>query len=64
MVRVVSEGPTVTKRVTCPNCSYELEYTGEDVVSFTDSDGDTFKHIFCPRENCKKKRVQISVRWP
>lgn len=69
MVRVISDGPTKTKRVICPNCAYELEYTGEDVYSFTDSDGDRFQHIFCPRAECASSngrisKVQISVKWP
>jgi len=30
-VKVVSEGPTRTKRVVCQKCTFELEYTGLDV---------------------------------
>jgi hypothetical protein len=61
MVKVVSEGPVLTKKVICRNCGYELEFTGEDVHSWTDSDGDLYQRIMCPREKCAK---QISVKWP
>jgi RNase P subunit RPR2 len=67
MVRVVSPRPVRTKRVTCPNCAYELEFTGEDVTVSVNSDGDSMQFIRCPRQECRsghRGAVAISVRWP
>ena len=66
-VKVVSEGPVKTKRVTCHHCAYELEFTGEDVTRHTDCDGDSWQTIVCPRETCKDVvlgRTVINVKWP
>ena len=67
-VRVISEKPVRTKRATCPTCCYELEFTGEDVNTMIDCDGDSFQTIVCPRPECQKRnggngRSTISVRW-
>lgn len=55
VVKVISEGPVVTRKVVCGKCAYQLEYTLEDVENFTkhDYDGgsDTYYFIVCPR--CK-----------
>ncbi len=66
-VKVVSEKPVKTKRVTCPNCAYELEYTGEDVSSSVDGYGDISYTIRCPRTSCRHwdgGSTRISVTWP
>lgn len=59
MVKVISEKPIKTKTIVCPNCGYDLEYTGEDVRSHTASDygggSDTYYHIVCPRNSCNHK---------
>jgi hypothetical protein len=63
MVTVVSDKPVKTKKVICPNCGFELEYTGVDVTSYekTDYSGDTdtYYYIVCPRPPCGKK-VNVS----
>lgn len=55
-VKVVSDRPIRTKKVICSNCGYELEYTGEDVKSYTKTDygggTDEYHHITCPRIIC------------
>lgn len=61
-VKVVSEGPTVTKKIACPTCTYMLEYSGEDIQYSTDCDGDTNRWIDCPRETCPQERVHVP-RW-
>ena len=67
-VRVVSDKPIRTKRTTCPTCCYELEFTGEDVLTVSDCDGDLFQSIQCPRPECQKRNglggSRIGVRWP
>ena len=68
-VKVISDKPVVTKRVTCPTCCYELEFTGEDVLTTVDCDGDRFQTIRCPRVECQTRNrgvggTTISVRWP
>lgn len=66
-VKVISDGPTGTKRITCPRCTYVLEFTGEDVITHVDSDGDVYRHIVCPRPECAardKRPCTISVKWP
>ncbi len=67
-VKVVSDAPVKTKRVTCHNCCYELEFTGEDMFSYSDGDGDCYRYIICPRASCKNsfdnKPTRISVKWP
>lgn len=62
VVRVVSEGPVVTRKIACPTCAYELEYTGEDIEYITDYDGGTARYITCPRSSCKQGRL-IVPRW-
>lgn len=56
MVTVKSEKPVRTKTVVCSKCSYELEYTGEDIVSYDKTDygggSDTYYYIVCPRRSC------------
>lgn len=65
MVTVKSKKPVKTKTVVCSKCSYELEYTGEDVLSYdkTDYSGDTstYYYIVCPRETCGTKA--FVSRW-
>ncbi len=65
-VQVISDKPVRTKRATCPTCCYELEFTGEDVLTTFDCDGDRFQTINCPRVECQKRTggTTISVRWP
>lgn len=46
-VKVVSDKPVRTKRIVCGKCSYELEYTGEDIIY-----GDECRYIKCPRPSC------------
>jgi len=63
-VKVVSDKPVRTRKVVCTKCSFELEYTGEDVKSYDkrdySGDLDTYYYIECPR--CSK---QVFVRaWP
>ncbi len=63
-VRVVSDKPVKTKKITCPNCGYELEFTGEDVKKRTYScmgESDSELYITCPRSPCNEK---ITVTWP
>lgn len=53
-VKIVSDKPIKPRRVTCSKCTYELEYTGEDVK--VDSgcymgETDVWSYIVCPR--CK-----------
>lgn len=59
MVTVKSDKPVKTKTVICMKCSYQLEYTGEDVQSYdkTDYGGgtDTYYYIVCPRPTCREK---------
>lgn len=53
-VKVVSSKTVKTKKIICYNCGYELEYTGEDITTSCDSDGDIFRRfITCPRLTCK-----------
>lgn len=62
MVKVVSEKPIRPRKVVCSRCSYELEYTGEDVQSRSYTamgETDVEFYIVCPRESCKSK---VSVR--
>ncbi len=63
MVTVISEKPVKVARVICPNCGYELEYTGVDVNSYqkTDYGGgtDTYYYITCPRPPCGEQ-VNVS----
>jgi hypothetical protein len=54
-VKVVSEGPVVTEKITCTKCGYRLEYTGEDITTTTDCDGDAYHTIKCPRVSCGEK---------
>ena len=65
MVTVKSEKPVKTKTVICTKCSFELEYTGEDVKSFEKTDyagwSDTHYYIVCPRYTCSAE-VFVS-RW-
>lgn len=68
-VKVISDRPIRTKRVTCPTCCYELEFTGEDVHTEVDCDGDSFQTIQCPRPECQRKNSgwggsRIGVKWP
>ncbi len=59
MITVKSDKPVKTKTCICTKCSYELEYTGEDVQSYYSSDydggGDTVYYIICPRQSCREK---------
>lgn len=58
VIKVVSDKPLKTKKVICGNCSYELEYTGEDVISqggYYMGEYDIDFYIKCPRENCNHK---------
>jgi predicted RNA-binding Zn-ribbon protein involved in translation (DUF1610 family) len=51
-VKVVSEGPTASKQVTCSKCTYKLEYTGEDVQTssgYSMGEHDVSFYIVCPR---------------
>lgn len=66
-VKVVSDKPIKSKRTTCPNCAYELEFTGEDVTTVFDFTGDKFQSIVCPRAACRTSHgmhVPIGVKWP
>lgn len=58
VVKVVSDKPVRTKKVICPKCGYELEYTGEDVREYEHRDytggSDTVYQIVCPRTTCNK----------
>ena len=58
VVKVISDKPVKTKRQICPKCGYELEYTGEDIESFTsssyDGSSDTNYLIRCPRPTCRE----------
>lgn len=68
-VKVISDKPVRMKRVICPTCCYELEFTGEDVITVVDRDGDSFQSIQCPRLECQRKNrdiggSRISVIWP
>lgn len=71
-VKVVSEKPVKTKRVVCPNCAYELEFTGEDIRTSFDYDGDRYQTIACPRDACRSLAygqtapgpTVIHVKWP
>jgi hypothetical protein len=61
MVKVSSDGPVKTKKVICSKCSYELEYTGEDVKTqslfeMAEFSGISY-YITCPRENCQAKNT-------
>ncbi|CAB4196794.1 hypothetical protein UFOVP1290_314 [uncultured Caudovirales phage] len=59
MVTVKSDKPIKTKTCICSNCGYELEYTGEDVLSYNKTDyggdTDTYYYIICPRQSCQKQ---------
>ena len=59
VVKVVSEKPIKTKKLVCSKCGYELEYTGEDIHSFTSrdytGDSDEYYTITCPRQSCGQK---------
>ncbi len=59
-VRVVSEKPVKFQRVTCSKCGYELEYTGEDIITSSDSEGYPKQMIACPRGTC---RHYMRVKW-
>lgn len=63
MVKVTSDGPVRTKKTVCGNCSYELEFTGEDVIC-----GNEWSYIYCPRESCRSANRNrpycVLVRWP
>ena len=52
-IKIVSDAPTRSKRVTCPKCTFLLEYTGEDVQSGWSYDytggKDECHWIVCPR---------------
>ena len=66
-VRVISDRPIVSKRAVCPNCGYELEFTGEDVLTSSGCDGDQFQGIACPRKECQRmafRATRVPVRWP
>jgi hypothetical protein len=59
-VKVVSEGPVLTRKVVCSKCTYELEYTGEDVKEssgYCMGESETWHYIVCPR--CK---TQVTVK--
>lgn len=62
-VKVVSDRPVKPKRVVCPRCSFELEFTGEDVRVSVDSYGDVSKSIICPRRECEASAKYPSVIW-
>ncbi len=59
VVRVISDKPVKTQKVICSNCGYELEYTGEDIHTYTrreiDGGCDTYHTITCPRQTCNHK---------
>lgn len=59
VVRVLSDKPVKTKKCICTKCGYELEYTGEDIVSYNKTDygggTDTYYYIVCPRVKCSEK---------
>lgn len=56
-VKVVSEGPVVTRKHTCGNCGYELEFNNVDLVGHrTDHEHDPIetrgRYLVCPRRGC------------
>jgi RNase P subunit RPR2 len=53
MVKVVSDKPIHSIKITCKKCCYVLEYTGVDIKYRTNSDGDVTNYIICPRDECK-----------
>ena len=62
VVRVVSEKPVVTRKHTCENCGYELEFNNVDLKDHrTDSDGDAIeargKYLVCPRPECNYRNL-------
>lgn len=67
-VKIVSEAPVRTQRVVCPNCCYELEFTGVDVKYDWHEDTGSRSWIICPNKECKDSVVpgrltHISVKW-
>jgi hypothetical protein len=61
-IKVISEGPVITRKHTCTNCGYELEFTNVDLVSHrTDSDGDACetrgKYLVCPHKECNFRNL-------
>ena len=53
-VIVKSDKPTMTKICICNKCTYELEYSGEDIQSKFEGD-EYYSWITCPRTTCKTK---------
>ncbi len=56
-VKVISERPVITRKHTCGNCGYELEFNNVDLVDhLTDSDHDPIeargRYLVCPRAGC------------
>lgn len=58
-MKVVSAGPVKTKKIVCPTCAYELEFTGED-VTLTYCLDECYQCVVCPRTACKQGRIVIT----
>jgi len=59
-VEVISQHPVYTQETTCTKCGYHLRYTGEDVTTVKDYEGDIVnRYIICPRQACGEK---VTVR--
>lgn len=61
-IKVVSEGPVITRKIVCKNCGYELEFNNVDLVDhLTDWEGDPTeargRYLVCPRMDCRHRNL-------
>jgi hypothetical protein len=61
-IKVIGDKPIITRKITCENCGYELEFNNIDTVDHrTDSDGDPIeargRYLVCPRPGCHHRNL-------
>lgn len=61
-VKVISEKPVTSRKHTCVNCGYELEFNNVDLENHrTDYEFDPIeirgKYLTCPRNECRCRQL-------